>query len=611
MSVQNAVLPPEIVASDLYNDDLAPVPPEGRTWNMMSLAAVWVGMAVCIPTYLLASYMIRSGMGWIEALVIIFLANLIVTLPMILNGHAGVKYGVPFPVLGRASFGINGVHIPSIVRGFVACGWFGIQTWIGGLAIYAIWCAATGTVYQQDLSIGKFIGFALFWLLNMFFIFKGTESIKWLEIFAAPILLAIGVVLIGWGAVNAGGFGIVLDQSAQLSTTDATLRTNADGSKTLILAPLTAIDGTPKASEWRLITGTDDARKEHPWHTLAQSGKEIDATAVAEIAPLISTAPTAADVTKATADAGGVFVQFRAGEYVSSAVPLAVVDATAAPPSRWSMYLIWLTAMVGFWATMSISIADITRYVKTQKQQVAGQLIGLPGTMLLYSFVGVFVTCAALILFADILVAADAPWDPVSLIARFDSPVVVIVAQIFMLIATLSTNIAANVIAPANAFANAMPKRLNFAAGGLVTGLVGIAICPWWLMDQIAGLLLFVSGLLGPVLGVLLADYYVVRRCNLNLADLYRRDGAYSYRAGFNPAALIALAAGIGVALIGFWVPALHMLYSLSWFTGFAVAFIVYVALMPRQPATTTTTAATAATEAKSPAEPVASAPAP
>jgi NCS1 family nucleobase:cation symporter-1 len=248
------------------------------------------------------------------------------------------------------------------------------------------------------------------------------------------------------------------------------------------------------------------------------------------------------------------------------------------------MYLFWLTAMVGFWATMSISIADITRYVSTQKEQVWGQLIGLPGTMLLYSFVGVFVTCASLVLFDDILVGEDAPWDPVTLLAKFQSPWVVIVSQVFMIIATLSTNIAANVIAPANAFANAFPKRISFRMGGVLTGAIGILICPWWLLNEISGILIFVSGLLGPVLGVLICDYFWIRHKRLALAELYKSDGAYTYSAGWNPAALVAMVAGIAVALVGFWVPALNVLYTLSWFSGFAVAFAVYALMMNRLP---------------------------
>jgi NCS1 nucleoside transporter family len=239
--------------------------------------------------------------------------------------------------------------------------------------------------------------------------------------------------------------------------------------------------------------------------------------------------------------------------------------------------------MVGFWATMSLSIADITRYTKTQRAQVRGQFLGLPGTMMLYSFVGIFVTCAAVVNFKDILVAEDAPWDPVTLISRFDNPWVVIFAQTGMIIATLSTNIAANVIAPANAISNLAPKAISFKTGGTITGLIGIVMCPWWLMDDISPALVFVSGLLGPVLGIMIADYFVVRKMELQLAELFKVRGAYTYSGGFNWVAMGAMVAGMATALVGFFVPALEFLYKLSWFSGFAVAFVIYVAGMRKR----------------------------
>ncbi len=547
----------DVSSSDLYSEDLAPVPASGRTWNLWNITAIWIGMAVCIPTYLLASYMIKDGLGWGEALFIIFLANLIVTVPMIFNGHAGVKYGIPFPVLARAAFGIRGVHIPAIVRAIVACGWFGIQTWIGGLAIYAIACAVFNTPYvnfSDRLVFGQFAGFAVFWCMNLYFIWKGTESIRWLETFAAPILIVIGLVLIGWGATQAGGFRIVLDQSAQMQNPTASVVNNA-----LRLKPLKDLDGRVKADEFCAV-GDVSQLADGVWNTIPATGFDYPLSELG-----------------IAADSVAVSVQFRKGEVTSSVV-------TATPPkkagNRWLAFFAALTGMVGFWATMSISIADITRYAHRQKEQVMGQLIGLPPTMLLFSFVGVFVTCASLILFSDILVAEDAPWDPVSLLTHFDNRFVVICAQLAMLIATLSTNIAANVIAPANAFANAFPKKVSFAGGGLITGIIGIVLCPWWLIGRVAGLLITVSGFLGPVLGVMLADYFLVRGTELDLAALYKRDGIYNYRSGFNPAGMIAMTVGVLLALVGYFIPALNWLYNFAWFIGFFVSFFLYYLMM-------------------------------
>ncbi|MEZ4788463.1 MAG: NCS1 family nucleobase:cation symporter-1 [Flavobacteriales bacterium] len=549
----------DITRSPLYSPDLAPIPPEKRTWTKWNLAALWVGMAVCIPTYLLASYMMRAGLSWQAALAIIGLANLVITVPMVLNGHAGVKYGIPFPVQGRAAFGTLGVHIPSIVRAIVACGWFGVQTWIGGLAIYSIWNAATGNVAEVDLSIGKFVSFGVFWLINIYFIWKGTESIKWLENWAAPILIIIGLALIMWGARSAGGFGNALEQGKQLQQHAAWIQAYPDPPEsTLVLAPLRNADGMTKATHYRIVHSLSSGS--------ASSGDWTPLIGPMTIVPI--------------GDKAAIQVQFKDAEDHFSSVINAELKAEDPKDIGFWQYLMWFTAMVGFWATMSISISDITRLAKSQKDQITGQFIGLPGTMLFYSFVGIFVTSAAVVAFKDVLIAEDAPWDPVSLVSKFKSPAVVIFAQLALLIATLSTNIAANVIAPANAFSNLLPQRISFRVGGVIAGVIGILICPWWLMDEISGILIFVSGLLGPVLGILLCDYFIVRGRTLNVADLYRVKGPY---AGVNRAAVIALIAGTGVALVGYWVKPLAFLYTLSWFSGTVVAFVVYRVLMGKR----------------------------
>ena len=554
MNEDIVILNEDISQSRLYSEDLAPVPPEGRTWSMWSLAALWVGMAVCIPTYLLASYMIGSGMTWLESLIIIGLANLIITIPMVLNGHAGVRYGIPFPVIGRSSFGINGIHIPSVVRAVVACGWFGIQTWIGGLAIYAIFNAVTGATGMDGLSLGKFVGFAIFWCINMYFIWKGTESIKFLEQYSAPILIIMGFILIGWGATNGGGFTNVLHQSKFLSGPSIQV-TNSQS----ILSINPALDkyGQAKADQYRLFNNEAEG--------------EWQAMSIEPVILLTGIQATAIQLRKTNG----------ATHTLSPVIDLEVKnqEGTKTESRIWS-YILWLTIMVGFWATMSLSIADITRYAATQKEQIMGQFIGLPGTMMLYSFVGIFVSCAAVIIFNDILIGNQAPWDPVSLLAKFENPVVVIISQIFMIIATLSTNIAANVIAPANAFSNLSPKNISFRTGGVITGIIGIIICPWYLMNEISGILIFISGLLGPVLGIMLSDYYLVRRMNVDLDELYKEHGIFRYYNGFNIAAMFALFAGVFVAIIGYFVPALDALYKLSWFSGFIVSFVIYFLLM-------------------------------
>lgn len=532
--------------SPLYSADLAPAHEARCTWDTWSYAAIWVGMAVCIPTWLLASYMIRSGLNWTEALAIIFAGNLIVTVPMILNGHAGARYRLPFAVLGRSAFGVAGVHGPAMVRALVACGWFGVQTWIGGLAVHAIGCALAGVAVEAGLTPGKFAGFALSLSLNLIIIWRGIDSIRRVEIWAAPLLLAVGLCMMAWGAAVGGGFDSVLRQGDQLDRSTAAY--NADGGVTI--APLRDAEGIVKAHQFRIAVPGDLAHA--PWRPLGPDGARLSANE-------LPNSPLA--------------VQFRRDGQLSSEIEVASRDRSA---PRFAAWLFWTTAMVGFWATMSISIADITRYSRSQTAQVAGQLLGLPGAMLLYSFISIFVTSAALIGFDQVLIAEDAPWDPVTLLAQFDNPVVVVTAQLALLVATVTTNVAANVIAPANAFANLLPRRLNFRLGGIITAIIGVLIAPWWLFDRISDLLVFVSGLLGPVLGVMLADYYWTRRTVVSVRDLFNPEGAYAYWRGFNPAAMLALALGVGAALAGYFVPRFEWLYTGSWFSGCLVAFLVY-----------------------------------
>ncbi len=446
----------------LYSHDLAPVPLEKRTWGVYSYASLWVAMSVCIPTYMLASGLISGGMNWWQAVGTILLGNLIVLVPMILNAHAGTKYGIPFPVLVRSSFGVKGANIPAVVRALVACGWFGIQTWIGGQAISTmlkiIWPAA-----QTPATI--WVCFFLFWLLNMYVVWRGLDSIKVLDSVSAPFMLAIGLILLYWVTSKAGGLGPVLRQPSKFPTTSAFL----------------------------------------------------------------------------------------------------------------AFFFPSLTGMVGFWATVALNIPDFTRYAKSQRAQMLGQSLGLPPAMTLFSFIGVAVTSASAIIFGEQI------WDPVVLLARFQQPVVALIALVALLVATLNTNVAANVVSPSNDFANLAPRFISFRTGGLITGVIGVLLMPWKLLananSYVFGWLVGSSALLGPVAGVMIADYYIIRKRRLQVDALYIRGGVYEYTGGINYRAIAALALGAGAALVGLAVPALRWLYDYAWFTGFAISSISYCAL--------------------------------
>lgn len=445
--------------ASLSNADLAPTRIGQRTWTTYNIASLWIGLAVCIPTYMLAASLVGGGMDWKQAIVTIMLGNLIVCVPMVLIAHAGTRYGIPFPVLARASFGIRGSNVPALLRAVVACGWFGIQTWIGGQAIYTMMKVA---LPQYEPPYAMAVGFAIFWAWNMYVVVRGSNAIKALEAWAAPFLIVSGLALLAWAISRAGGLGPILDRPSRFQSTP---------------------------------------------------------------------------------------------EFLAFFVPS-------------------LTAMVGFWATLALNIPDLSRFARNQRAQILGQFLGLPTTMTLFAFIGVAVTSASDVVFGEPI------WDPVQLLSRLENPVLVFIALVALLVATITTNVAANVVAPANGFANLWPSRIDFARGGLITGVIGIAIMPWKLLenaDRYIGWLVAYSAFLGPIAGIFVADYWVVRKTRLSLPDLYRLDGIYGR---WNPAAIAALAAGVGAALVGLVVPAVRVLYDYAWFVGFGVAFLLYVAAM-------------------------------
>ena len=475
----------ELKASSLNSADLAPVPFSKRTWTTWNYAALWISMSLCIPTYMLASSLIEGGMNWWQSILTIFIGNTIVLVPMILNGHAGAKYGISFPVFARASFGTKGANIPAMLRAIVACGWFGIQTWIGGFALYQmfrLWIPSLETLPQIfpdsfQLQTGPAICFLLFWLLNMFVVYLGVESIKKLLVFKAIFLPLAALALLFWAIDAANGLGPILN--------------------------------TPS----KFANSTD-------------------------------------------------FFKF---------------------------FFPALTGMVGFWATLSLNIPDFTRYATSQKAQINGQAIGLPTSMTLFAFVGVVVTSATAIVFGTTI------WDPVVLAGKFESKALVSIAMIAVAISTLATNIAANIVSPANDFAHLAPRKINFRTGGYITGIVGVLIFPWKLIADPTGYiftwLIAYSSLLGPVGGILIADYFFIRKKELQLKELYNSKGIYSYSKGFNNAAIIALWVGIVPNVPGFLVTVkvvpkeavaewIAHLYNYAWFVGFAVSAIVYWLLM-------------------------------
>jgi NCS1 family nucleobase:cation symporter-1 len=467
-----------------HNADLAPTAPAERTWTLKDMAALWVALAACLPTYMLASSLIEEGMSWWQAVLTIFLGNILVLVPMLLNAHPGTRYGIPFPVYCRASFGLRGANVPALLRAAVACGWFGIQAWIGGWAIYQV--AALYLPGLNDspplpalgISAPQLAAFLLFWAANVLVIWRGIGSIRLLLNIKAPLLIALGLALLAWACWAAGGPGPMLTQPSQFA------------------------EGGPKAGRF------------------------------------------------------------------------------------WAFFFPALTANVGFWATLALNIPDFSRYARSQRAQAVGQALGLPASMGLFSFIGVAVTSATVVIYGAPL------WDPVVVASRFTNPAVHAVALAAICLATLATNVAANVVSPANDFAHLWPRCISFRTGGLATAAIGLLAQPWRLVQDpsqyIFRWLVGTSALLGSVGGVLIADYYVIRRTRLDVAGLYRQGGPYWYAAGFNARALVALAAGVAPCVPGFLaavglagVPAAWVaLYHYAWFVSFIVSFVTYTALM-------------------------------
>jgi len=469
--------------SGLWNDDLAPTRADQRTWRWYHFAALWVGMVMCIPAYTLAAGLIESGMSWKEAVGTVFLGNFIVLIPMLLIGHAGVKYGIPYAVLARASFGTRGARLPALLRALVACGWYGIQTWFGGMMIYTLAGVLIGHPLEGEkiaglgINAGQLVCFLVFWALQFYFVVHGIDAIRKLETYTAPIKILICFVLLAWAYNRAGGFGPILEQPSQF----------------------------------------------------AEGGK-------------------------------------KAGQF-------------------WSVFWPSLTAMVGFWATLALNIPDFTRFAKSQRDQVVGQAIGLPIPMGLLAGLAVIVTSATIVIYGKAI------WDPVDLASRMTGAAVLI-ALIVLLIDTVSVNLAANLVGPAYDFSALNPRAISYRTGGYITAGIAIAMMPWKLLESTQGYiftwLIGYSALLGPIAGILIADYYLVRRTELKVGDLYSDKGHYRYSGGWNLCALAAFAVGVLPNLPGFLNAALpatfpHVpeffktIYTYAWFVGIAASAIVYL----------------------------------
>ena len=460
----------KLAGSPIFNHDLAPTRVKQRTWTTYTFAALWISMAHCIPTYNLAAGLIALGMNWWQALTTILVGNVIVLVPILANSHPGTKYGIPFPVFARAAYGTYGANVPAVMRALVACGWFGINAWIGGQALQTFfralwsgWPTVLGSATPGGHLITEWISFLLFWAINIAIVVRGMELLRKVENLAAPFVLVMTALLLAWAIKKAyevgGGLGPIMSGK----------------------------DNFPSAGQF------------------------------------------------------------------------------------WKVFVPSVTAMVGFWATLSLNMPDFTRFGRSQREQAVGQVVALPTTMTVFAGMGVVITSASIVIFQKPI------WDPIDLVGRFPSRAIIGVAMFTVVIATLSVNIAANVVSPANDFANLAPKHISFKMGGIATGVIGILMMPWKLMADPKGYifqwLLGYSGGLGSIAGVLVCDYWLVRHKRLVLADLYRPDGTYPRVAW---AGIVSTLVGCFLAWIGLVVTPLRPMFDYAWFVGALGSGVTY-----------------------------------
>ncbi|MCM3623584.1 NCS1 family nucleobase:cation symporter-1 [Brevibacillus borstelensis] len=450
--------------SPLFNDGLRTTTMAEHNWTSYNFASLWIGMSICLPAYSLAAGLIALGMNWWQAIITIILGNCIVLIPILLNSHAGTKFGIPYPVYARLWFGSKGAHIPAVARGLVGAGWFGINCWFGGTAIDTLLMSMSS---WGNVPGHTWIAFFGFWALNVWIAYRGPEAIKKMEFWAAPTLIIMSLALLIWALTKAGGWGPMLSAPSKFTT---------------------------------------------------------------------------------------------AGEFFKVFFPS-------------------LTGAIAFWATMALNIPDFCRYAKSQRAQIVGQSVALPTTMGGFSFIGVAVASATVVIFGEAI------WDPAAVLAKF-SPLAIFFGTIGIILATLTTNVAANVVAPARAIENLSPRKMSFGAGAIITGVVALVMQPWYILDNFGNYIFLWLGtyaaLLGPIDGIAIADYWLVRKQRIHLTELYRTNGIYSYRGGYNWNAIWAMLLGIAVPFVSRLIPGLGFIWDNAWTIGLFVSLIFYTWFMKR-----------------------------
>ncbi|MCQ6278491.1 NCS1 family nucleobase:cation symporter-1 [Bacillus sp. EB600] len=456
--------------SRLMNEDLKPIPKGQRKWTWFSYMALWMGIVHNIFNYSVAASLIVLGMNIWQALLTIFVANIVLMVPLALNGHAGSKFGISFPIYARLSFGVFGANVPALIRAFVAIGWFGIQSYLGAMALNVLMLKVIP--FWSDLStvffglpINSWISLIAFWILEAVLAIHGMEVIRRFENWAGPVILVLMLGLVYWAYNILHGVGPILHQPSK-------------------------------------------------FHSV--------------------------------------------GEFLPVFFPAVIT-------------------VVGSFATMALNIPDFTRFSRSSKDQVIGQILGLPITTFFFSLMSAFITSATVIAYGKAI------WDPVELFKHFDNTIVLVIGAACLAAATISVNVAANLVSPIYDLINAFPKKLNYKRSAIISIVLAFLIMPWKLMqspDSVHLLLNTAGAFLGPATGIVIADFWIIRKCQVSVDDLYKVEGIYEYKKGFNIYALITMVVGMILSFGGNFIPALKFVSGYGWLIGILVGFFGYYALM-------------------------------
>lgn len=483
----------ELSSSKYYNEDLAPTSVSQRTWTTYNISMLWVGMSICIPSLSLASGLITMGVSPWLSIINVALGNIIVLIPIQLNSQIGTKYGIPFPLFARLTFGGRGAQIPAILRAITACGWTSVQAWVGGGAVAAIigcvipsFADASVTIDlpswggMQTVVMGQFVGYVIFMIFIGWVAYKGMDQIKWVQNIGGPLLIAIMIALLIWAAVYAGNAGYSFSDVLNSGNNDALIEKN-----------------------------------------------------------------------------GGFALVYLGG----------------------------LMGNIAFWATMALNIPDFSRYARSQKDQFRGQLYGMPVPMAYCAFVGAFFARATE------LVDGTPMFDPTGVFYQINNKIIVLIAAVGVACATVTTCVAANVVAPANGFSNINPKKISYKKGVIITMLIAFFILQaWWIYGSGGAYFNWMNAygtILSPIAAIFIADYFVCKRRQIEIAALFKGEkGRYWYSNGFNYAAIIAWIVAFILPLLSYFhIPGafgtfIAYVNSVNYLFSFAVGFIVYVLLM-------------------------------